>query len=74
MGNGMDKDYFNIAAMTAAFRKWDELIKKGEVTPESIQLWQVRAQLAIAQQLSVISGHLGKIVQRAKERVEPSTE
>lgn len=29
-------------------------------------LWQVRAQLAIAQQLSIVSKHLGEIVDRSK--------
>lgn len=32
-----------------------------------IQLWQARFMLAIAQQVSIVANHLGKIVKKASE-------
>jgi hypothetical protein len=34
---------------------------------QEIQLWQARFMLAIAQQLSVVASHLGKIVRKAEK-------
>lgn len=62
------KTYFLITKMTEAFRKWEADIPgpaKGELVLQ-LGLWQIRAQLAIAQQLSIISQHLGEIVAQAE--------
>jgi len=59
------KDFFHIGKMTENFRnnagppdKFDEA---------AYRVWDLRFKLAIAQQLSVISGSLSKIVEKTKE-------
>jgi hypothetical protein len=70
------KDYFLITGMTEEFRKWDKETRGMNTNPGEgpndkgwqsmtmihARLWELRIQLAIAQQLSVISAHLGQIV------------
>jgi hypothetical protein len=58
------KDFFHIGKMTEEFRKLskEHLIAN---SPEAY-VWHLRFELAIAQQLSVISAHLGKIVESAE--------
>jgi hypothetical protein len=58
-------DYFNIGKMTEEFRN---VSKGSEDDFRKYELWDLRFKLAIAQQLSVISGHLGKIVENAENR------
>lgn len=56
------KDFFNIAKMTDTYRT-AQLIG-GELEPngiDAIAQWQLHFNLAIAQQLTVISGHLARI-------------
>jgi hypothetical protein len=60
------KDYYNVRAMSAQFRKWDGDRAPEEQKPQNIKLWELRFQLAIAQQLTIISAHLGAIVGKAK--------
>jgi hypothetical protein len=50
--------------MTGEFRK----LSNDDLIPELVQIWDLRFKLAIAQQLSVISAHLGKIVSNAEEK------
>jgi hypothetical protein len=52
----MEKDFFNIAELTKEFEGSSERMQGGQ-----IEKCCVRALLAIAQQLAVISGHLGRI-------------
>ena len=75
------KDYFLITGMTEEFRKWDAETRRMNTNPGEgpndkgwqsmtlvqARLWELRIQLAIAQQLSVISSHLGQIVGQSKK-------
>ncbi len=67
MGTGIKgkaKTYFNVMELSEAFAAWQE--EKGDVyTSSDLHEWQVRFQLAIAQQLTMIAQHLGKIVANA---------
>lgn len=56
----MDNPFFYITKMSEAFREECERKKEMVPPPEWFQLWQIRAQLAIAQQLSVIAAALKK--------------
>lgn len=68
------KDYYNIAQMTKAFRAYDEKTgQSGSRSTIDIEMWQARAMFAIAQQLSIISAHLGTITKGIKNDVENST-
>lgn len=55
-------DYYNIARMTQEFRKWDKDMLAGATKEAQAPIWALRAQMAIAQQLAVIAGHLAKII------------
>ena len=60
-------DYYNIRAMSAAFRKWDSEQKLDDLSlVERMNMWHLRFALSIAQQLSMVSAHLGKIVSKAE--------
>ena len=62
------KDFYNIAELTEGL---DVIVEKenanpnvpGQYRPSYLMVRQMRIQLAIAQQLSVVAGHLGRIVQ-----------
>lgn len=58
------KDFFHIGRMTEEFRK----MSNDDLIPELTAIWDLRFKLAIAQQLSVISASLSKIVQAAEEK------
>ena len=67
------KDFYNIAEMSAQFAKkqieWKD--QKVDIPIQTeIQLYQARFMLAIAQQVSIVASHLGKIVRTAKETTE----
>lgn len=69
-----EKVFYNIAELTEKLNAQEQQFLKIASGPEEsrnvhlrLLLWQVRANLAIAQQLSVISGHLGAIVSKSKE-------
>jgi hypothetical protein len=65
----MNDDYFKITDLSKDFKAWKE--SKYQSTPQTdVQLWQAMFMLAIAQQVSIVASHLGKIVRTAKERVE----
>lgn len=70
-----EKDYYLITGMTESFRAWEKRFSDGPKTPEALEVftaqgraWELRFQLAIAQQLSVISSHLGAIVSSSKQK------
>lgn len=69
-----EKTFFKITELSETFEAGDWL-KVIATFPEadmrtrmhlSVLVWQVKAQLAIAQQLSIVSKHLGEIVDRSK--------
>lgn len=63
-------DYFKVTAMSAAFRKWDaQHTTAGNMDDyhNGGRMWELRFLCAIAQQLTIIAGHLGTIVGKAKE-------
>ena len=68
----MKKTFYNIAELTEEFEVdvWKRDLPSGcdEKTAQHLTAlqYQIRVNLAIAQQLSVISGHLGVIVQKSK--------
>lgn len=53
------KDFFHIGIMTAEFRKFPTDTLKDD---RDYRIWDLRFKLAIAQQLSVISGSLSRLV------------
>lgn len=63
------KDFFHIGKMTESFRKASENPENFKGI-EQYQVWDLRFKVAIAQQLSVISGRLGEIVSKSKEEDE----
>jgi len=63
-----EKTFHNIAEMSEEFRKKAQAVFDAEkiFDPKTfahlgLVVWQIHAQMAIAQQLSVISGHLADI-------------
>lgn len=68
------KDFYLITGMTESFRAWDKSLKatgsraQTEACEAEARVWELRFQLAIAQQLSVISAHLGQIVGESKAK------
>ena len=60
-------DFYKITEMSARFRDWQGEQKALDSPMQEIQLWQARFMLAIAQQLSVVASHLGKIVRKAEK-------
>lgn len=65
-----EKTFFNIIQLSEEFRAATVSVSAfpDERTQRHFELitWQIKAQLAIAQQLSVISKHLGEIVEKSK--------
>ncbi len=57
--------YFNIAKLTEAIQQ--NVFNAKETTPKDVQIAMLMTNLAIAQQLSVISARLGKVVNVAEE-------
>lgn len=63
-------DYFNIAKMTEEFRKVKPKSENGPVGGlDDYEIWDLRFKLAIAQQLSVISGSLSKLIDAVEAQV-----
>jgi len=63
------KDFFHIGKMTEEFRKISFAHLADRNSPQ-FEIWDLRFKLAIAQQLAVISSHLGKIVETAERKPE----
>lgn len=63
------KDFINIAEMAEAFNLWCGVQPQLIELPLNTQalLLQAKAQMAMAQQLAIISKHLGEIVSKSKE-------
>ena len=62
------KDFYNIAMMSAKFKAFEEsILEQNDDNRVRLHVWQMRIQLAIAQQLSVISASLLKIVGKAEK-------
>jgi len=71
MQNGK-KDFFKVTELSERWAQFEKEMETKQVPDartiihfELIQ-WQIRAQLAIAQQMTIISAHLGEIVGKAK--------
>jgi hypothetical protein len=62
------KDYAKVTEVSAHFNDWlaDMRGSTKPVTSQDILVWQAKFQLIIAQQLTIIAGHLGKIVGKAE--------
>ena len=68
----MKKDYYKVSELSSDFEQWNAVLNVGtfdEKTRKHLLLvvWQTKAQLAIAQQLTMIAQHLGEIVGKSKE-------
>lgn len=62
------KDFYKITEMSEDFRVFNERTVKEDIPLQTmVQFWQARFMLAIAQQLSIVASHLGKIVRKAEE-------
>ena len=61
------KDFLKVTEFSAAFNEWYSKASEAEITALALLRWQVRAQIIIAQQLTIVSQHLGKIVDAAEE-------
>ena len=64
------KDFYKITELSNRFHDWKRNDPPKDPLPvqTEIQYWQACFMLAIAQQLSVIASHLGKIVGKAEDR------
>jgi uncharacterized protein YjfI (DUF2170 family) len=66
--NETKKDFINVAKLSAEFNQFVANNEKAmSFSSIGLHLWQVQAQFAIAQQLTIIASHLGKIVGKAEE-------
>lgn len=68
--NETKKDYYKVTELSERFEVWqnanaDGLRQERYVT--QALMWQARFQCAIAQQLTIIAGHLGRIVGKAED-------
>jgi hypothetical protein len=61
------KDFYKITDLSEKFSTWQSEQKAFDNPMHEIQLWQARFMLAIAQQVSVVASHLGKITRKAEE-------
>lgn len=59
------KDYTRVTALSEEYRSWRTSVRSP--TSQEILMWQAEFQLVIAQQLTIIAGHLGKIVKTAED-------
>lgn len=64
------KDFYKISDLSKEFQDSMTALEKEQDIPAQtrIQAWQACFMLAIAQQLSVIASHLGKIVRKAEDK------
>jgi len=63
MSDNGQNDYYKITLMSEKFRKWDADNSAEQLTRvERMKMWELRFMLSIAQQLSMVAAHLGKIV------------
>ena len=58
-----EKTYYNVIELSEAFQA--ALHAGGQMPVAEMHFWQIRFTLAIAQQLTMIAQHLGKIVANA---------
>ena len=69
----MIKDYTKITEMSAEFNSWHAQYANFSFDDTSkdraweARMWELQFMLAIAQQLSVVAAHLGKITRKAEE-------
>jgi hypothetical protein len=65
------KDYAKVTVVSAAFNEYlqtnDVKTRTVEFKSQELLLWQAKFQLIIAQQLTIIAGHLGKIVKKSED-------
>lgn len=59
-------DFYNIGKLSEEFK--DSWGNEELPAQTAVQLWQAKFLLAIAQQLSVIASHLGKIIRKAEQK------
>lgn len=59
------KDFYKVTDLSEWFRTWTA--EQRDPKAADWLMWQARFQCAIAQQLTIIAGHLGKIVGKAEE-------
>lgn len=62
-------DFYKITDLSEEFKRWEDDPESVKVLPvqTEVQLWQAKFMLAIAQQLSIVASHLGKIIRKANE-------
>lgn len=68
------KVYAKVTELSEQFEAWEQKKEHPNASqPIAIDylFWQARFQLVIAQQLTMISQHLGKIVANAEARIRP---
>lgn len=65
--NDSGKDFFKVTEMSGSFRVWCQTRKDEDMKAVELRLWELKFQLTIAQQLTIIAGHLGTIVGKSKE-------
>lgn len=64
------KTYYSVMELSEAFNiAMAENKERGTVSTPELHLWQVKFQLAIAQQLTVISKHLGDFLTLLENQV-----
>lgn len=70
------KDFVNIVKLTKEFNDWNERVSRGEIEskPADILRWQSLIELAIAQQMSVLSGTLTDLLTLCKSQGKSHTE
>lgn len=64
----MQRDFYKISDLSNEFDKWAQQATAPLPVQTEVQYWQAKFMLAIAQQLSVIASHLGKIVRKAETK------
>jgi hypothetical protein len=64
----IERDFYRISDLSKAYEEW-QVSNYNDAQPQTrVQIWQATFMLAIAQQLSVIASHLGKIVRKAEQQ------
>lgn len=62
------KDYTKVTELSREFAEWKEKVPVKQRASVDLLQWQIEFQLCIAQQLTIIAQHLGKIVDAAETR------
>lgn len=64
-----DQDYLKITEVSKQFYMWESTCRAQKTMSEAeYKLWTLRINLIIAQQLSVLSSHMGKVVGLKKDQ------